>query len=64
MYRPLVYRELLLLTYFLHLYCPSGISPMENSGCLPPEKASCDRVALPILRYVLGILVFPLSIKL
>ena len=32
--------------FFKHLYCPKGISPMRNSGCFSPGKASCDRVAL------------------
>ena len=39
---------------FLQLFCTNGISPMGNSG-----KASCDRVALPNLRCMLGVLVFP-----
>ena len=30
-------------------------------GLPSPEKASCDRVALPNLRYMLGVLVFPES---
>ena len=32
--------------FFQQLYCPIGIS----SGCFPPGKTSCDRVALPNLR--------------
>ena len=43
-------------TFFTQLYCLSGISHMGNSGA--PGKASCDRVALPNLRCMLGVLVF------
>ena len=49
--------------YFLQLYCPSGISPMRNLGCRPREKLAAT-VALPSLRCVLGVLVFPQSTKL
>ena len=46
--------------YFLQLYCPNGISPMGNSGGFSQGKpASCDRVALPKLWYMLSVLVFP-----
>ena len=44
---------------YSQLYCSSRISLMENPGCFPPGKASCDRVALPNLRCMLGVLVFP-----
>ena len=44
---------------FLQLYCPNGISPMGNSGCFSPGKASCDWVALHNLQCTLGVLVFP-----
>ena len=44
---------------FLQLFCPNGISPIGNWGCLPRGKASCDRVALLNLRCMLGVLVFP-----
>ena len=44
--------------FFLQLYCPTGIPPMGNSGCFSPGKASCDRVALPNLLCILGVLVF------
>ena len=50
--------------YFLKLHCPNGISLMENLGCLPRGKASCNRVALPNPRCMLGVLVFPYSTKL
>ena len=53
------YLHLLFFTfYFLQLYCPNGISHMGNSGCLPPGKDSCDRVVLPNLGCMLGVLVF------
>ena len=45
--------------FYIRLYCPNGISLMGNSGCLPLGKASCERVALPSLWCVLGVLVFP-----
>ena len=45
--------------FFQQLYCSNGISPMGSSGCLSPRKASCDRVALPDLGCMLGVLVFP-----
>ena len=40
------------------LYCSSGFSLMRNLSCFPPGKASWDRVALPNLRCMLGVLVF------
>ena len=52
------------LFYFLQLNCPSGISPMGNSGCRSLGKASCDRVALPNLRWMLDVLVFEQSTEL
>ena len=44
---------------FLQLYCPNGISLMAKFGLLSLGKASCDRVALPNIRCMLGVLVFP-----
>ena len=51
-----------LFTYFLlllQLYCPNGIPPIGKSELLFQGKASCDRVALPNLLCMLGILVLP-----
>ena len=45
--------------FFLQLYCPNGISTISTFGLPPPGKASCDRVALPNLWSMLGVLVFP-----
>ena len=55
------YHSFLFAFFFNYLlYCPIGISPMGNSGCFfSPGKASCNRVALPNLQRVLGVLVFP-----
>ena len=47
-----------LFSHFLPLYCPNGISPMGNLGCLPQRKAAVA-VALPNLVFMLGVLVFP-----
>ena len=44
--------------YFLHLSCPSGISPMVNLGCLLQGK-STTMVNLPNLQSMLSIWVFP-----
>ena len=44
---------------FKQPYRPIGISPMGNSGRFPRGKASCDRIAQPSLRCMLGVLVFP-----
>ena len=33
--QPLFFVLLLLLLFFLQLYCPNRISPMKNLGCLP-----------------------------
>ena len=33
--------------YFLQLYCPSGISPMGNSGCLPRAKPAATEWRYP-----------------
>ena len=38
---------LLLLFFFLQLYCPSGISPMGNSGCLPRRKPVATESCYP-----------------
>ena len=46
------------LLYFLQLYCPNGIFTMGNLGCLPWGKPAAT-VALPNLRCMLGVLVFP-----
>ena len=46
-------------TFFKQPYRPIGISPMGNSGRFPRGKASCDRIALPNLRCMLGVLEFP-----
>ena len=40
---------------FLQLCCPVEISPMENLGCFPGGKASCDRVAPSNQRCMLGV---------
>ena len=49
--------------YFVQLYSPSGISPMENSGCFPWGKPAAT-VALPNLLCMLGVIVFPHSTEL
>ena len=50
--------------YFLQLYCPNRISPVQKLGLHSPGKASSDRVELPNLQCMLGVLMFPYSIKL
>ena len=35
------------LFYFLQLYCPNGISPMGNSGCLPQGKPAVTELCYP-----------------
>ena len=45
--------------YFLQLYCPDGISPMGNSGCLPRGKPSATELRYNNLLCMLGVLVFP-----
>ena len=44
--------------YFLQLYCSMGSCPTGNSVRSPRGKANCDRVPLPNLGCVLGVLVF------
>ena len=46
-------RHYSLYFYFLQLYCPNGIFPMGNSGCLPQRKPAVT-VALPNLRCMQG----------
>ena len=43
----------------LNCVVPMGFIPHGNFGLLSPGKASCDRVAQPDLRCMLGVLVFP-----
>ena len=40
------------------LFCPNGISPMGNSGCLPSGKPAAA-VMLPILGCMMGVSEFP-----
>ena len=35
------------LLYFLQVYCPSGISPMGNSGCLPRGRPAATESRYP-----------------
>ena len=44
----------------VQLYCPNGISPMGNLGCLPQGKPAAT-VTLPNLWCMLEVLVFPWS---
>ena len=43
--------------FFLQLYCPIGISPMEISGCFPRGNPAAT-VDQPSLRQMLGALIF------
>ena len=46
--------------YFLQLYCPYKIFPMDGKFGLPSlGKVSCERVALPNQGCMLGALLFP-----
>ena len=56
----MIYQE---TDFLLQLFCPSGFLPWEF-GLLSPGKASCDTVALPNPRCVLGALVFLQSTEL
>ena len=38
---------------FLNFFCPIGMSSMGNSVAVPRKKASCNRVVLPNLQYIL-----------
>ena len=54
---------LLILSYFLYNFFAAVLSQWDSShgkfGLLFTGKASCDRVALPNLRCMLSVMVFP-----
>ena len=45
--------------YFLRLYCPNGISPMGNSGCLPLGKPAATESRYPSYGACWVFVVFP-----